>query len=106
MHDVEQLIAGLDFAEALRWHDGQLFFSDVARGLVCTVDLDGQRAVLLEHTNWVCGLGWLPDGRLLVVNMRESAVLRREHDGSWVTHADLSSISNTPYNDMVVATDG
>jgi len=48
------------------------------------------------------GLGFLPDGRLLIVSMRDGLLLRREHDGSLVTHADLSHLSRYPWSDMVV----
>jgi sugar lactone lactonase YvrE len=52
------------------------------------------------------GLGWLPDGRLLIVSMHERRVLRREHDGTLVEHADLRAVAGGPCNDMVVAADG
>src|SRR5205823_2388915 len=52
------------------------------------------------------GLGWLPDGRLLVVSMRDGRLLRRETDGTLVCHADLSGCINGHLNDMVVDTDG
>ena len=42
------------------------------------------------------GLGFLPDGRLLIVSMRDGKLLRREPDGSLVTHADLSAVSQHP----------
>jgi sugar lactone lactonase YvrE len=52
------------------------------------------------------GLGWLPDGRLLVVSMRDRKLLRREHDGALVTHADLSGEVDYHLNDMVVDQQG
>ena len=52
------------------------------------------------------GLGWLPDGRLLVVSMRDSKILRREDDGSLVEHADLSAHVTGHPNDMVVDSEG
>ncbi len=52
------------------------------------------------------GLGWLPDGRLLVVSMGRKLLLRREHDGRTVVHADLSAVASGPANDMVVGSDG
>jgi sugar lactone lactonase YvrE len=47
-------------------------------------------------------IDWLPDGRLLVVSGQEGLLLRREADGSLVTHADLSGLSNKPWNEIVV----
>ena len=52
------------------------------------------------------GLGWLPDGRLLVVSMRDKRILRREPDGSLVTHADLGGFVTGVPNDMVVDDQG
>lgn len=47
-------------------------------------------------------IDWLPDGRLLIVSGREGRVLRREADGSLATHADLTTLSEKPWNDIVV----
>jgi sugar lactone lactonase YvrE len=52
------------------------------------------------------GLGWLPDGRLLIVSMRDGRLLRRETDGTLACHADLSGYINGHLNDMVVDTHG
>ena len=52
------------------------------------------------------GLGWLPDGRLLVVAMETGKLLRREPDGTLVEHADLSGLARGSINDMIVAADG
>jgi sugar lactone lactonase YvrE len=48
------------------------------------------------------GLGWLPDGRLLIVSMRDRKVLRREPDGTLSVHADLGGHATGHANDMVV----
>ncbi|TGV72955.1 SMP-30/gluconolactonase/LRE family protein, partial [Mesorhizobium sp. M00.F.Ca.ET.158.01.1.1] len=45
---------------------------------------------------------WLPDGRLLVIAVREGLLLRQEADGSLVTHADLRALSKSPWNEIVV----
>jgi sugar lactone lactonase YvrE len=47
------------------------------------------------------GLGWLSDGRLLIVSMRDARVLRREPDRTLVCHADVSGHVNGLLNDMV-----
>jgi sugar lactone lactonase YvrE len=83
-----------------------LWFSDFVLQQVLSVDEAGQRRIELELDDRPSGLGWLPDGRLLVVSMHRRAVLRREHDGSVVAHADLSGIATGDTNDMVVAADG
>jgi sugar lactone lactonase YvrE len=69
---------------------------------VMTVDLEGRAEVVLEVAARPSGLGWLPDGRLLVVSMRDRRVLRREPDGELVEHADLSALASFDCNDMVV----
>src|SRR5262249_43084833 len=47
-------------------------------------------------------IDWLPDGRLLAVSGRENLLLRREHGGSFVTHADLNGICDKEWNEFVV----
>ena len=53
-----------------------------------------------------CGLGRLPDGRLLVVSMLDHLLLRQEHDGTVVVHADVSAFSRYRSNDMLVDGEG
>ncbi|MCB0994748.1 MAG: SMP-30/gluconolactonase/LRE family protein [Acidimicrobiales bacterium] len=100
------LLDGLGFAEGLRWHDDRLWFSDFVHHHVVSADSDGRTSVEVTLQERPSGLGWLPDGRLLVVAMNSRAVLRREHDGTIVLHADLSHIAASDCNDMVVAADG
>ncbi len=52
------------------------------------------------------GIGWLPDGRLLIVNRLERTIVRREPDGALVHHGDLRPWATWHANDMVVASDG
>ena len=100
---------GLGFPEALRWRDGALWFSDMFRSRVMRW-VPGQPAetVLdLERGGPTMpgGLGWMPDGSLLVVDCIERQVLR-VHDGQVSTHADLSSVMTHSANDMHVDADG
>jgi sugar lactone lactonase YvrE len=96
------LMTGLVFGESPRWHDGRLWLSDMGAGEVIALDLDGTREVVTRVQTGVSGIDFLPDGRLLVVAMRDGLLLRREPDGSLVTHADLSGLSRYPWGDMVV----
>jgi YD repeat-containing protein len=100
------LVAGLDFGEGPRWRDGKLWYSDFYRHGVFTTDLSGaeQRVCTVDHQP--SGLGWLPDGRLLIVSMTDRQVLRLEPSGELVAHADLSSVATFHTNDMLVADDG
>jgi sugar lactone lactonase YvrE len=104
--ELRVLVDGIDFAEGLRWHGGRLWYSELFRHHVCAVDLAGNVEVVLELEDQPSGLGWLPDGRLLVVAMLGRRLLRVEADGTLVVHADLSAVATGHLNDMVVAADG
>lgn len=97
-------LAGLRFGEGPRHGpDGRLWFSDFYAHRVYALDLTtGERDTICELPNQPSGLGWLPDGRLLVVSMRDRRVLRREPDGTLVEHADLGGIATFHANDMLV----
>jgi sugar lactone lactonase YvrE len=99
---LEVVVEGLAFAEGPRWHDGRLWYSDMHRRVVEAVDLDGAVESIVEVPGDPSGLGWLPDGRLLVVSMRDRTVQRLEPDGSLVTHAELWDLASFHCNDMVV----
>jgi sugar lactone lactonase YvrE len=102
----------LVFGEGPRWHDGELWFSDMHDHRVVRTTIDGRTTkgaatTVVEITgDEPSGLGWLPDGRLLVVAMETQCLLRVEADGSVVVHADLSSAARGSLNDMIVAADG
>jgi sugar lactone lactonase YvrE len=100
------LIEGLAFGEGPRWRDGRLYYSDMHRHVVETVDLDGEREAVCVVEGRPSGLGWLPDGRMLVVSMTDRRILRLEPDGDLVEHADLSGLASNQCNDMVVGPDG
>lgn len=97
----EVLADGLTFAEGPRWHQGKLWFSDFFDHAVKTVDLDGTVETMVVLDDQPSGLGWLPDGRMLIVSMHQRAVLRMEYD-ALVVHADLSHIATFHCNDMLV----
>jgi sugar lactone lactonase YvrE len=99
------LTEGLFFGEGPRWHEGRLWFSDFYAHAVKSVGVDGVQRTELELNDQPSGLGWLPDGRLLLVSMGELKLLRRDPDGLKV-HADLSEFSAHLCNDMVVDTTG
>jgi sugar lactone lactonase YvrE len=102
MAEVRVLAEGLTFGEGPRWRDDRLWFSDMYDHAVKTVDLDGHLETVVEMDDQPSGLGWLPDGRLLIVSMLERKLLRREPDGQLVVHADLSGVATFHTNDMVV----
>jgi sugar lactone lactonase YvrE len=98
--EAQPLLAGLVIGESPRWHDGRLWFAHWGAGEIVAVDLEGNSEVVGEGP---AGLGWsidwLPDGRLLVTG---EGLMRREHDGTVVPHADLSSLGVEGFNEIVV----
>jgi len=102
MSRFETLLGGLSFAECPRWHDGRLYFSDFYTQRVLAVALDGTVETIAEVPGRPSGLGFLPDGRMLIVSMRDRKILRRELDSSLVEHANLSSLAPWHLNDMLV----
>jgi sugar lactone lactonase YvrE len=99
--------SGFAFLEAPRWHDDRIWFSDFYTHRVLSAREDGSdlrtEAAVAQQP---AGLGWLPDGRLLVVSMLDRKVLRREADGTLATHADLSGCATGHANDMVLDAEG
>ena len=94
------LLEGLVFGEGPRWHEGRLWFSDMFGGQVMSVDLDGnvERVAQFDHPS---GLGFMPDGSLLVSVMHERRIYRIRA-GKVHIHADLTHIAHEMTNDMVV----
>ncbi len=101
MSETRVVAEGLYFGEGPRWHDGRLWFSDFYDHAVKSLGPDGDVRVEHQFDDQTSGLGWLPDGRLLVVSMKQLKLLRQEGDG-FVEHADLSEFSSFMCNDMVV----
>ena len=95
------LAEGLYFGEGPRWHAGRLWFSDFHDHAVKSVDSAGVIRTELAIDDQPSGLGWLPDGRLLLVAMRRRQVLCAGGEGVAV-HADLSGVATYHANDMVV----
>lgn len=100
----DPLIGGLRFAEAPRWHAGWLYFSDIFAHRVLRVDEARTLETVHQFDDGVrpCGLGFLPDGRLLIVNMARPEILRLDAPGQVAVHADLSHLAVGGLNDMVV----
>ncbi|MGH3679423.1 MAG: SMP-30/gluconolactonase/LRE family protein [Natronosporangium sp.] len=102
MPELSTLTAGLAMGESPRWHDDRLWLSDMGANQVLAIDRAGNQEVVAEIPAMPMGLGWLPDGRMLIVSSLDGRLLRRERDGSLVTHADLTGLASHAWSDMVV----
>src|SRR2546423_581553 len=67
MRTLKTLVGGLNFPEGPRWHDGKLYFSDMHDHRVKAVDMSGRMSNICLVPNRPSGLGWLPDGKTLIV---------------------------------------
>jgi sugar lactone lactonase YvrE len=102
---IEVLLEGLTFPEGPRWHGGRLWFSDFYSHRVLAVDPRGKAETIAQVPQRPSGLGWRPDGTLLVVSMLDRRLLALER-GELRTVADLSALATGPCNDMVVDREG
>lgn len=101
------LVDSLWFAEGPRWHEDRLWFSDMHGHRVVSTDLAGTTRTEAEiDDDEPSGLGWLPDGRLLVVAMETQQLRVVGDDGAVTVHADLSTVARGSLNDMIVTKDG
>ncbi|WP_410874188.1 SMP-30/gluconolactonase/LRE family protein [Nocardia sp. A7] len=101
MSTPEVVLNGIVFGESPRWHDGRLWFSDWGANQVIVVDEHGPEVVATIPSFPMC-IDFLPDGRLVIVDSAARRLLRREPDGSLVAYADLSPVSDKPWNDIVI----
>lgn len=106
MRTVRVLLEGGAFFEGPRWRDGRWWVSDFYRHAVYTVTPEGVAARVLEVPEQPSGLGWLPDGTLLVVSMRDRRLLRLGAGDAPEPYADLSAYAGGFCNDMVVDAQG
>jgi sugar lactone lactonase YvrE len=98
------LVEGLLFPESPRWHEGRLWLSEKRAGRVLAVSplapFDVETVVHVDGEPG--GLGWRPDGTLLVVSMRARSVVAVGAAGATSTVADLAALTTGRCNDMVV----
>jgi sugar lactone lactonase YvrE len=100
--ELTTLVTGGKFYEGPRWHEGQWWVSDFYRRAVFTVTADGVETQQFAVDEQPSGMGWLPDGSLVVVSMKDRHLVRRGLDGSVSHYADLSSVAGGHVNDLVV----
>jgi len=106
MPEFTKLAGGFGFTECPRWRNGHLYFSDQHGYRVYQSSIDGFTDDIAVIPNRPSGLGFLPDGRLLIASMCDRRILRLEDDGSLSLHADLSALAPGDINDMLVDDEG
>jgi len=100
--ELTTLLTGGRFFEGPRWHEGTWWVSDFYRKAVYTVTTDGVETKQLDVEEQPSGMGWLPDGSLVVVSMKDRHLIRRGTDGTVEHYADLSAVADGHLNDLVV----
>lgn len=94
------LLKNLQFPEGPRWRNGKFFFSDSVARKVISVDEKGNSEIIVEMIDFPSGLGFLKDGRMLIVSMQNRCLMRLDSDRLKV-HADLSKLTEFNCNDSV-----
>ena len=102
----ELLCDGLAFPESPRWHNGELWLSEKRAGRVLAFSTDRAVRAVAHVDGEPGGLGWTPDGDLLVVAMGKRSIVRVSAAGEQTTYADLSAVATCKCNDMVVDENG
>ena len=99
------LMEGLTFGEGPRWYEGKFYFSDFYSHKVFSLDMDGNYELIVEVQGQPSGLGWMPDGTMLIVSMKDRKLLGF-HNNKLSEVADLSDLAGFHCNDMVVDNKG
>jgi sugar lactone lactonase YvrE len=95
------LMDGLTFGEGPRWYQNKFYFSDFYSHKVYALDLEGNYEVIVEVPNQPSGLGWMSDGTMLIVSMKDRKLLSFK-DNVLEEKADLKELAGFYCNDMVV----
>jgi sugar lactone lactonase YvrE len=103
---MKKFLEGGHFYEGPRWHNGYWYVSDLYAHQVLKISPLGVSEVVAEIPNQPSGLGWLPDGDLLVVSMKDRKVMRVDGAGNVSEHADIKHITGFYANDMVTSLNG
>ncbi len=105
--EIRTVVSGMSYTECPRWHEDRLWFADFYTHAILSVTESGDDLrVEVEVPAQPSGLGWLPDGRLVFVSMKDRKVVRQEADGTLVVHADVAEHVTGHPNDMVVDAEG
>jgi sugar lactone lactonase YvrE len=103
--ELKPFVEGIGFGEGPRWHEDALWLSDIVGRQVLRIGGDARIEVVLQTPGEPSGLGWLPDGGLLVVQMDEHEVWVQQQ-GKLRRYSATAPISRAKLNDMVVDRNG
>ena len=92
---------GLTWPEAPRWRDGSLWISDTQSFRLLRVRR-GSLDVVCDVPGRPSGMGFLPDGRLLLATALDRKLLYVSPSGATEVAADLAALASAQLNDMVV----
>lgn len=107
MTGFQTILGERSFLAGARWRGERVWVTDCyAYEVVSALEDGSDQRVEATVEGQPSGLGFLPDGRLLVVSMLDNRILRKEADGTLVTHADLNGLAAGEINDMAVDAQG
>ncbi len=101
MSEGRVVVSGLGFLEGPRWHDGELWFSDFFSRRVSSIDGNGRITERAYVAGQPSGLGFCPDGTVLIVSTHDGHIDRSDGKRQWV-FADMGATYRGGLNDMVV----
>ena len=97
---------GLTFIEGPRWREGALWFSDFYDEAVFRVVPGELPEKVVSVPKQPSGLGWLPNGDLLISSMLDKTLYRWSETQGLNKYADVSAIAERRINDMLVEPSG
>ena len=105
-YKLEMLADGFIFLEGPRWHDKQLWLSDMRGETVYTLSEAGKRSKVASFPKHPSGISFLPDGRVVIVSMQDRKLMQVEAGGKLSEYADLSNMVSYDINDTVCDASG
>ncbi|HEX9864359.1 MAG TPA: SMP-30/gluconolactonase/LRE family protein [Acidimicrobiia bacterium] len=107
MNQPQVLVDGIAFGESVRWRDGRVWYCDWIDGTVCSVSPDGLDPTTHAKVNGlpIC-IDWTDKGELLIVDGSKGEVLKQADSGALSQLADLSSVSDRPWNEVAAHPSG
>ena len=100
-HKAKKLAEDFIFLEGAKWRDDRLWVSDVFDHKVYRLGLNGEREKIADVPNRPSGLGFMPDGTLIVASSKDFR-LYRIAEGKIEEYADLTPHVGGHVNDFTI----